>query len=230
MKFSPDFDDSHSHSHSRRWWGFAVVLGLHALVAWGLTQGLATAVVQFVKPPVQVTLVAEATAPPPPPPEPVKPKPAPLQKVVATVPLVTPQVVQAAVTEVPSPMVITSTPPAPPAAPQVVAAPTAAPATQPAPQAAPPSNVSQVMGLVCPKQVQPVMPRRAAQEGINGQVEARATVRAGRVVAVEILSAKPRGVFETAVRQAMLQYQCDSNAPGDVMADQVFEFRLDQPE
>ena len=72
------------------------------------------------------------------------------------------------------------------------------------------------------------MPRRATQDGINGRVEARATVRGGKVVVVEILSAKPRGVFEAAVKQAMLQYRCDSNAPGDVMADQVFEFKLDE--
>ncbi len=71
------------------------------------------------------------------------------------------------------------------------------------------------------------MPRRASQEGLSGTVTARATVRSGRVVAVEILSAKPRGVFEMAVKQAMMQYQCDPNAPGDVLADQVFEFKLE---
>ena len=72
------------------------------------------------------------------------------------------------------------------------------------------------------------MPRRASQDGINGRVEARATVRAGKVVAVEILSAKPRGVFEAAVKQAMLQYRCDASATGDVLADQVFEFKFDE--
>lgn len=72
------------------------------------------------------------------------------------------------------------------------------------------------------------MPRRATQDGINGRVEARATVRAGKVVAVEILSAKPRGVFEAAVKQAMLQYRCDATSAGDVLAEQVFEFKFDE--
>ncbi|XVJ69500.1 MAG: energy transducer TonB [Rhizobacter sp.] len=210
-----------------RWWGFAAVLGLHVVVGWALTQGLATQVVQFVKAPVQVALIAEAPPPPPPPPppEPVVPKVTPPQKVVAAAPPpAAPPVVQAATTELPSPMVITPTPPAPPPPEVVVAAPPA----PPAPVAPPPRAVPQAIGLVCPQQVQPVMPRRASQDGISGRVEARATVRAGKVVAVEILSAKPRGVFEAAVKQAMLQYRCDASATGDVLADQVFEFKFDE--
>lgn len=81
--------------------------------------------------------------------------------------------------------------------------------------------------MVCPTQVSPVMPRRAAQESINGRVEARATVRGGRVVAVEILSARPRGVFEAAVKQAMLQYRCENRGEADMQADQVFDFRFE---
>lgn len=210
-----------------RWWGFAAVLGLHVVVGWALTRGLATQVLPFVKPPVQVALIAETPPrpPPPPPPEPVVPKVAPPQKVVAaTPPPAAPPVVQAAATELPSLMAITPTPPAPPPPEVVVAAPPA----PPAPVAPPPRAVPQAMGLVCPNQVQPVMPRRASQDGINGRVEARATVRAGKVAAVEILSAKPRGVFEAAVKQAMLQYRCDASATGDVLADQVFEFKFDE--
>ncbi len=222
MNFSPDLEASR-----RRWWGFAAVLGLHVVVGWALTQGLATQVVAFVKPPVQVALIAETLPPPPPPPppEPVAPKVASPQKVVASSPPpAAPPLVQAAATELPSPAAITPTPPAPPALPEaVVAAP-----PPPAPPAVLPSAVPQAMGLVCPRQVKPVPPRQALQEGINGRVEARATVRVGKVVAVEILNAKPRGVFEAAVKQAMLQYRCDATATGDVLADQVFEFKFDE--
>ena len=211
-----------------RWWGFAAVLGLHVVVGWALTQGLGVQVLPFVKPPVQVALIAEAPPPPPPPPPPVPivPKVAPPQKVVAAAPPpAAPPVVQAAATELPSPAAITPTPPAPPPPPEVVVA---VPPAPPVPVVTPPRAGPQAMGLVCPKQVDPVMPRRATQDGINGRVEARATVRAGKVVAVEILSAKPRGVFEAAVKQAMLQYRCDASAAGDVLADQVFEFKFDE--
>jgi periplasmic protein TonB len=224
MNFSPDLETTR-----RRWWGVVAVLVLHVAVAWALMRGLASPVVQLTKPTVQVALVAEEPAPPPPPPPPpvvVQPKQVPPQKIVsAAPPPAAPTVVQAAATDAPSPVAITPTPSAPPAPPEVVVA---APPAPPAPPAAPARPVAQAMGLVCPKQVQPAMPRRASQEGINGRVEARATVRGGRVVAVEILSAKPRGLFDAAVKQAMLQYQCDSGAPGDVLADQVFEFKFDE--
>jgi protein TonB len=159
----------------------------------------------------------------------VVPKVAPPQKVVAAAPPpAAPPVVQAAATELPSPMAITPTPTAPPPPPEVVVAAPPAPPVPPVPVVTTPRAGPQAIGLVCPKQVDPVMPRRASQDGIQGRVEARATVRGGKVVAVEILSAKPRGVFEAAVRQAMLQYRCDASAAGDVLADQVFEFKFDE--
>ena len=70
------------------------------------------------------------------------------------------------------------------------------------------------------------MPARALREGINGSVRARATIRAGKVVSVEILSSQPRGVFDSAVRNAMLQYVCQTGEV-EVAAEQVFDFKLE---
>ncbi len=218
-----------------------MVLVSHALVAWALMRGSAFKGVEFAQQSVQVTLVAEAPSAPSPLPEPAKPKvptvakaentiqptPLPAQSVQARAaepvgPAEAPAVAPAAIS-LPSATATATTPESvagvgAPADLSAAQTPAASPAHSPAPK---------VIGLVCPKQVAPVMPRRASQEGLSGTVTARATVRSGRVVAVEILSAKPRGVFEMAVKQAMMQYQCDSSAPGDVLADQVFEFKLE---
>lgn len=75
--------------------------------------------------------------------------------------------------------------------------------------------------------VAPVMPVRAQDNGISGSVKARATIVRGRVVSVEILSARPRGVFEAAVRSAMLRYGCQDTGDAAVLADQDFQFRAD---
>jgi periplasmic protein TonB len=220
MNFSPD-----AFSSRRRWLGFAVVLGLHLLVGWALVEGLVRPAAAPIKKPVQVALVAEAPPPPPPPPPPelrIVPKTAPAQKtVVAPPPQAPPPVVQAAATDLPSPAAITPTPPAAttPEPPVVVAA-TPAVVTPPA------RVVPQEIGLVCPQQVKPVMPRRALQEGTGGFVKVMATVRGGKVVAVEVLSARPRGMFEGAVRQAMMQYRCESPPDVDVKVPQEFNFTV----
>jgi protein TonB len=69
------------------------------------------------------------------------------------------------------------------------------------------------------------MPAKATREGINGSVKARATIRGGKVVAVEILSSQPRGVFDAAVRNAMLQYGCLSGDE-EIRAEQTFDFKI----
>ncbi len=114
----------------------------------------------------------------------------------------------------------------------------AAPAAGPAPTATPESSagvagapalgsVSQSIGVVCPVQVKPVMPSRALREGLEGSVTARLTVRAGKVIQVDITQAQPRGVFESAVRHAVQQYRCDSGGDAEVLATQVFAFKFD---
>jgi protein TonB len=84
---------------------------------------------------------------------------------------------------------------------------------------------SMAIGVVCPTQVKPVMPRRAEREGLQGVVNARITLKAGRVTQVDIVSAQPRGVFDAAVRSAIEQYRCESPADVEVVTNQMFEFK-----
>ena len=97
-----------------------------------------------------------------------------------------------------------------------------------APPAAPSVTGSQTMqiGLVCPLQVKPMMPARALRDGVEGSVTARLTVRADKVIQVDIISSEPRGMFDAAVRKAVAQYRCESPADVEVVATQVFEFKM----
>jgi protein TonB len=97
-----------------------------------------------------------------------------------------------------------------------------APAAPPAPVAAPrPAVVS--IGTICSAMVQPTMPRKALQAGTGGTVVARATIRGGKVVEVDILKSNPPRLFDAAVREAMMQYTCS----GDHIADQEFVFKVE---
>jgi len=198
--------------------GIVVVVAVHVLIGYALLSGLARKVVDAVREPVQVHLIETVKPPPPPPPEPPKrivklaPRLAPPPP--AYVP--PPQVVVAP-TPAPTITAVTQTPPVAPPAPALVAAP------------APPARAEPVaIGLVCPTMVRPTLPRRAEQEGIGGSVRAQATIRGGKVVQVDILSSKPRGLFDASVRAAMLQYGCQSTGAGDVVATQNFEFKADE--
>jgi protein TonB len=98
-----------------------------------------------------------------------------------------------------------------------------APPPPPAPPAAAPAG-RQEMGVACPTQVRPEMPRQAIKEGTTGVVKAQALIRDGAVREVTILSG-PR-VFHNAVRGAMMQYRCISGS-GDIIATQEFDFKLE---
>lgn len=141
------------------------------------------------------------TPPPVPKPEPALPQPEPP----APLPSESPRPVPV---PVPAPL-----PAAPPALPPVAA------------PAAPPQPARLEIGLACPTQVAPQMPRRALIEGIEGVVRAQARIRGGRVLEVEILSGPP--VFHPAVRSAMLQYRCTSPGDAEVLAVQEFQFRVE---
>jgi protein TonB len=75
--------------------------------------------------------------------------------------------------------------------------------------------------LACPGQVAPAMPAMAIRGGVSGVVVAQAAIAAGKVREVTILSGLP--VFHNAVRAAMLQYRCVSNAT-EVTVTQEFRF------
>ncbi len=194
--------------------GIGSVVLLHVLVVYALVSGLARKVVEVVRAPIETKVIEETTKPPPPPEIPVPPPP----KLEAPPPpfIPPPEVV---ITQPPPPApTITATPTPPPAAVDIT------PVAPTAPPAQPAGPVS--IRLVCPTMVQPTMPRKALQDGINGTVTARARIRGGKVIAVEIVRSQPRGVFDAAVRSAMMQYQCNSSGDQETVAVQEFDFKI----
>ena len=98
----------------------------------------------------------------------------------------------------------------------------ALPPTAPSPVAIAPKRTS--IGLACPRQVAPEMPRKALREGIEGVVTAQIHVKGGRIVDVTILSGP--AVFHAAVKAAMMQYTCVTDSD-EVVATQVFNFKVE---
>lgn len=190
-------------------------------------------------PPPPVVQPPPPVVPPPPPPAPppaVVPPPAPVPPVVAP--------------PAPPPLVATQAappPPVPPAQPKAYGsalqpAPSPPPAPvqhtpspQPAPPApplpapvapAPPSPVAKTIGILCPTQVEPKMPRLALQDGTQGVVKAQIVLKGGTVQEVNILSG-PR-VFHAAVKAAIMQYKCVADGTSaEVTATQEFKFKFE---
>ena len=208
----------HPKDPARRYKGIAVVVALHILLGWGIVSGTARNALVSLKKPLEAVVIQEVIIPPPPPP-PAPPKV--VQQVTA------PKIDAPPPPFVPPPEV---TPPAVSQAPAIVAAPTPPPVAPtiapPAPVAVPKSNTSRSTDLriACPTQVPPEMPRKALQDGIEGVVKAQALVRNGAVQEVTILSG-PR-VFHNAVKTAMMQYRCASDAT-EVIATQEFVFKIE---
>ena len=69
------------------------------------------------------------------------------------------------------------------------------------------------------------MPRKAILDGTEGVVKAQIRIKTGVIQDVVILNG-PR-VFHAAVKTAMLQYKCISDAGGEVVATQEFNFKLE---
>ena len=234
--------------------GVAAVLLVHLVVGWTLYDALEHPPAPPPTVAREPMLLQRVTLPPPaPPPEPPPPPPTPLPpppKAVAlpkpappppkpvaappppaAAPRAEPLVPMPAVAPAPSPAPVPAPAPAAPAAPPTAPTPPAAPSPAPAvaaPLTAPPRASQPAMradmGVACPRQVAPDMPRRALQEGISGVVRAQALIRNGAVVEVTILSG-PR-IYHAAVRAAMLQYRCVSDA-SEVLATQEFAFKID---
>lgn len=200
----------------RRAVGWGIVALVHALILWLLITGTGRDVLKIVKKPLEAAVIQEVIIPPPPPPPPkeIKPPEPKAPKVEAPPPpYVPPPEVTPPPTTAPAIAAVQAPPP--------VMAPIAPP-PPPAPPAAPTGR--QEMGVACPTQVKPEMPRQAIRDGIEGVVKAQATIRNGKVVDVQILSG-PR-VFHSSVRNAMMQYQCISGA-GDIIATQEFGFKVE---
>jgi len=204
---------------SRRVKGIVIVVLVHALIGYALISGMARTGLNLLKKPLEAVVIQEVIIPPPPPPPPKKVEKLPdAPKVDAPPPPFVPPpdvappvtstapVIQSVATPPPTPAVIAPPPPPPP----------------PAPVDTGPKRTS--IGLACPTQVPPEMPRKAIKDGIEGVVKAQIHIKNGAIVDVTILSG-PR-VFHSAVKEAMMQYKCVSDQ-GDVLATQEFSFRLE---
>lgn len=204
---------------SRRIKGLVIVIALHAFLGYALVSGMARKGLNFIKKPLEAVVIQEVIIPPPPPPPPPKKVEAPkdLPKVEAPPPPyvpppdVTPQVSSTAPAIVSTAVV--------PKAPAVIA-----PPPPPAAPAKPAPNRNDI-GVACPTQVPPEMPRKAMQEGTEGVVKAQIRIKGGVIQDVTIVSG-PR-VFHAAVKAAMMQYKCISDAGGEVVATQEFNFKLE---
>jgi protein TonB len=195
----------------RRAIGWAVVGGVHVLVAYGLVSGTARQGLELVKKPLEAVVIQEVIIPPPPPPPRVLPSTPPPQAQPRMEP---PPYVPPAEVAPPAALAIAASP-VPQAPP---------PAASPSPPVAAAAVERAEMSVVCPTQVKPEMPRRAAR-GVSGVVLAQASIAGGAVREVRILSGP--GVFHAAVREAMLQYKCNNGNAGEVLATQEFVFRVE---
>jgi protein TonB len=129
---------------------------------------------------------------------------------------VPPPAVTPPVSSAPAITAVQSTQPVPP--------PPAAPPTPPAPPA-PPKATTTDIAVACPKQVAPQMPRKALDEGVNGVVTAEARIKGGHVTEVRVLSG-PR-VYHSAVRAAMMKYECQTTGDAELLATQEFIFKFE---
>ncbi len=207
-----------SRDPSRRIKGLIIVVALHAFLGYALVSGMARKGLNFIKKPLEAVVIQEVIIPPPPPPPPPKKIETPKEMTKTEAPpppYVPPAEVTPAVTSnapfIQSTQVL-------PTAPVVIA---------PPPPPAPPVVVGPkrtTIGLACPTQVAPEMPRKAIQDGTEGVVKAQILIKGGVIQSVEILSG-PR-VFHAAVRAAMMQYKCVTDA-SEVVATQEFNFKLE---
>ena len=214
-----------THDPSSRVKGIVIVVVLHALIGYALVSGMARKGLDLIKKPLEAVVIQEVIIPPPPPPPPPKKvePPKELPKVQAPPPPFVPP------PDTPPP--VTSTAPVihsvstPPPTPHVIAPPPPpAPPAPAAPPPAPPPPVIKTIGVLCPSQVPPEMPRRALQDGTQGVVKAQIVLKGGAVQEVNIL-AGPR-VFHAAVKAAIMQYKCVGDG-AEVTVTQEFNFKID---
>jgi protein TonB len=206
-----------SHDPSSRVKGIVIVVVLHVLIGYALVSGMARKGLDLIKKPLEAVVIQEVIIPPPPPPPPPKKVELPkeLPKVQAPPPpFVPPPDVPPPVASTAPVIVATHTPPP---APAVIA-----PPAPPAPVAAGPKRSA--IGVACPTQVAPEMPRKALQDGTEGVVKAQILIKNGVVQEVTILSG-PR-VFHASVKSAIAQYKCVADGP-EVLATQEFSFKLE---
>jgi Gram-negative bacterial TonB protein C-terminal len=80
--------------------------------------------------------------------------------------------------------------------------------------------------VACQNLIQPAMPLKAENEGISGSVTAQVTISNTKIVKIEILKSEPEGIFDDAVRDAIMQYRCQVNNGGEGKMRQEFQFTM----
>lgn len=186
--------------------GLSVVLLFHLLLGWALVTGLARKVVEEVGVLVETRLIEEVKPPeaqpqpPPPKPEPTKAKRVEAPRAIAA----TPKMAESA-TPLPSPVRPAATPTAQVApadtAPAVAGASTreSTPAVVEAPKPVGPVAA----GIACSRTPPPLAPSVSTE--VRGSVFVIGTVRAGRVVHVEVERNTLKGVTDRRVLRAFVQ-------------------------
>jgi len=203
-----DFSTGQDHTR-RRWTGLLVVVLFHLLLGWALVTGLARKVVEEVGVLVETRLIEEVKPPevrPKPPPAP-KPRPEPTKAKRVEAPRATAA----------TPKKSDAAPPLPSLA-RPAATPTAqvAPAdTAPAVSAAPPRELAPAVveppkpvgpvaaGIACSRTPPPLAPSVSTE--VRGSVFVIGTVRAGRVVHVDVERTTLKGVSDRRVLRAFVQ-------------------------
>ena len=202
-----------------RFTGIGAVVLIHVIIIWALASGLARKAAEKIVGPLDVKVIEEKVKPPPP--EKVVPPPPDLKA--PPPPFVPPPEFQVTAPAPPAPA-IQSTQVAPPAVAEVRPAPPPAPAAPPA--AKPVGKVT--AGMVCTKMGKPDMP--SVNWSGEALYKAVATVKSGRVTAVEITSL--RGGVDRKAQRALIQaieqtlrdsYEC----PGDHVFEQEFQFKIE---
>lgn len=202
-----------------RFTGFGIVVLIHIVAIYALASGLAKDLVKKVTGPIDVKVIEEKVKPPPPPDKVIPPPP---DLKAPPPPFVPPPEFQVTAPAPPAPA-IQSTQVAPPAVAEVRPAPPPAPA---APPAAKPAKIT--AGMVCTKMGKPEMP--SVNWSGEALYKAVATVKSGRVTAVEITSL--RGGVDRKAQRALVQtieqtlrdtYEC----PGDHVFEQEFQFKIE---
>lgn len=185
--------------------GFSVVLLFHLLLGWALVTGLARKVVEEVGVLVETRLIEEVKSPEPQPKPPPKPEPTKAKRVEAPRAIAaTPKKIES-VTPLPSPVRPVATPTA-----QVAPADTAPGVAVASPRESPPAVVEPpkpvgpvAAGIACSRTPPPLAPSVSTE--VRGSVFVIGTVRAGRVVQVDVERNTLKGVTDRRVLRAFVQ-------------------------
>jgi protein TonB len=190
----------------RRWMGLSVVVLFHLLLGWALVTGLARKVVEEVGVLVETRLIEEVKPPeaqpkpPPPKPEPTKAKRVEAPRAVAALPKKT-----ETAPPLPSPARPAATPTVQVAPADTAPAVAGASTRDSAPVAVePPRPAGPVAaGIACSRTPPPLAPSVSTE--VRGSVFVIGTVRAGRVVHVDVERTTLKGVSDRRVLRAFVQ-------------------------